>query len=107
MGQFTQVEIIIECHTDEDAKELKASLDKAEEQVQEMHDETVGLSIGEVSVDNTTVRVDLHSERYPNAEWQVEQILELCKRKHKALIEEFTADDVTATNMVYETDWDD
>jgi hypothetical protein len=107
MGRFTQVQILIECHTEEGAKEVANSLFGIEALVQEMHDESVGMSAEKPTVDGITVEMNLSSDRFPNAEWQAEQVLDVCKRKHKSLISEFTADDVTAENMIYETDWDD
>jgi len=59
-------------------------------------------SITDVDAYENDVFVKLCSNRYPNAEWQCEQILELVKDKFKSEVNTFTADVVVPENIIYE-----
>jgi len=100
MGQFTEAEIIISTKSNESAKTIAEQINNLDEYL-EANDIFGHTSITDVDVHGNEVYVKLCSDRYPNAEWQCEQILELVKNKFKLEVNTFTADVVVPETIIY------
>lgn len=107
MGQFTEGEIIIETKSEKSAEAIFLQIQKLDEYLKSKLDiEFSPTSVSDVDVDGETVYVKLSSERYPNAEWQCQQILEMVKDLFKGQLDSFSADLTSPENIIYE-DFDD
>jgi len=106
MGQFTEGEIIIETKSEKSALSIAEQIQNLDEYIKSKLDTEFNTSVSDVDVSDSTVYVKLHSERYPNAEWQCQQILGLVKDKFKSEVYTFSADLTVPENIIYE-DFDD
>ena len=107
MGQFTEGEIIIETKSEKSAEAISVQIQNLDEYLKSKLDtEFSPTSVSDVDVSGETVYVKLHSERYPNAEWQCQQILEMVKDLFKGQLDSFSADLTSPENIIYE-DFDD
>ena len=103
MGQFTEGEIIIETKSEKSAEAIFLQIQKLDEYLKSKLDtEFSPTSVSDVDVSGETVYVKLSSPRYPNAEWQCQQILELIKDKFKGEVYTFSADLTVPENIIYE-----
>jgi len=101
MGQFTEGEIIIEANSEESAKAIAEQINNLDEYIRTKTDEPFSTSVTDVDSDDSTVYVKLCSDRFPNAEWQMQQILEMCKDLFKGQFNCFTADYTVPENLIY------
>lgn len=106
MGQFTEGEIIIETKSEKSAEAIFLQIQKLDEYLKSKLDTEFSTSVSDVDVSGETVYVKLHSERYTNAEWQCQQILEMVKDLFKGQLDSFSADLTSPENIIYE-DFDD
>ena len=106
MGQFTDGEIIIETKSEKSAEAIFLQIQNLDEYIKSKLDTPFSTSVSDVDVSGETVYVKLNSEKYSNAEWQCQQILELVKDKFKGEIYTFSADLTSPENIIYE-DFDD
>ena len=102
MGQFTEGEVIIESKSKESADAIAEQIQNLDEYIKSKNDKPFGTSIHEIDVHDSTVYVKLSSGRYPNAEWQCQQILELVKDKFKTEVYTFSADLIVPETVIYE-----
>ena len=102
MGQFTEGEIIIEANSKESAEAIAEQIQKLDEYISIKNDQPFSTSVTDIDADDTTVYVKLCSERFPNAEWQMQQILEMCKDLFKGQFNYFTADYTVPENLIYQ-----
>jgi len=102
MGQFTEGEIIIEANSKESAEAIADQIQNLDEYIKSKTDQPFGTSVHEIDVDGTSVYVKLSSGRYPNAEWQCQQIFEMVKDLFKGQIDSFTADLIVPENVIYQ-----
>jgi len=105
MGQFTEAEIIISTKSEKSAEAIAEQIQNLDEYL-DSKGNGGHTSVTDVDVDGIFVYVKLCSDRYPNAEWQCQQILELVKDKFKSEVNTFTADVTVPENIIYE-DFDD
>ncbi len=106
MGQFTEGEIIIETKSEKSAEAIFVQIQNLDEYIKSKVDTEFTTSVSDIDVSGETVYVKLSSDRYSNAEWQCEQILELVKDKFKSEVYTFSADLTSPENIIYE-DFDD
>jgi hypothetical protein len=102
MGQFTEGEIIIEANSKESAEAIAEQIQKLDEYISIKNDQPFSTSVTDIDADDSTVYVKLCSERFPNAEWQMQQILEMCKDLFKGQFNCFTADYTVPENLIYQ-----
>ena len=102
MGQFTEAEIIIEAKSEKSAEAIAEQIQNLDEYIKSKLDTPFNTSVTDIDASGSTVYVKLCSERYQNAEWQCQQILELVKDKFKGQIDSFTADVSVPENIIYE-----
>ena len=103
MGQFTEGEVIIVAKTKKTANAIFNEVSKLDEYITSKSDQPFSTSITDIRIDDDCVYIKLSSDRYPNAEWQCEQILELVKEKFENKLSSFTADLTVPENIIYET----
>ena len=106
MGQFTEGEIIIETKSEKSAEAIADQIQNLDEYIKSKLDTPFNTSVSDVDVSGETVYVKLSSERYSNAEWQCQQILELVEDKFKGDVHTFSADLTVPENIIYK-DFDD
>jgi hypothetical protein len=102
MGQFTEGEIIIEANSEVSADAIAEQILKLDEYIKSKTDQPFGTSVHEVDSDGTSIYVKLSSGRYPNAEWQCQQIFEMTKDLFKGQFNSFTADLIVPENVIYQ-----
>lgn len=102
MGQFTEGSIIIECNSEKSAEEIFNAICNLDEYIAKKLDgQPFSTTITDTSYSDTSVYVSLCSDRYPNAEWQCQQIFELVKEDFKGKIYHFEADLTVPENVIY------
>ena len=110
MGVFTEGRITACFDTIETANEFKVLAENFEDYlVGFLGNKNFSISINDVTIDedDVIVYVNLCSDRYPNAQWQCEQIFEMGKRRFGDNMYEFTADLICPENIIYWTNDDD
>jgi hypothetical protein len=102
MGQFGIVELVIECNGDEIAENIADNLEeKVTEFIKTKEDRPFTFFIDDISGVGATIEVRITSNRYQNAEWQGEQILEYLKEKHKGEFYEVSGEITTPETYLY------
>jgi len=89
MGQFTEGDVTVVALTEESANKIADQIQNLDEYIKSKTDEPFGTSVHDIDVDDTCVYVRLNSGRYPNAEWQCNQILEMKKTYSKERLNMF------------------
>lgn len=102
MGQFTEGDVTIVAHTEESANKIAEQIHNLDEYIKGKNSEPFSTSIHDIDSDGTCVYVSLSSGRYPNAEWQCKQILEMVKDLFKGELVSFSADLTVPENIIYE-----
>ena len=92
MGQFTEGDVTIVATSEKSAEAIADQIQILDEYIKTKTDEPFGTSIHDIDSDGTCVYVSLSSGRYPNAEWQCKQILEMVKDLFKGELVSFSAD---------------
>ena len=106
MGQFTEGDVTIHCNSPESADKIADQIQNLDEYIKSKSNEPFGTSVHNIDVDCEFVYVRLSSGRYPNAEWQCHQILEMVKDLFKGEVVNFTAD-LTVPENIINTDFDE
>jgi hypothetical protein len=110
MGVFTEGRITACFDEIEKAKEFIIIVENFEDYLEGyLGNKDFSVSIDEVTIDkdDMIVYVNLSSGRYPNAQWQCDQIFEMGKRKYKENMYEFSADLICPENIICWTNGDD
>ena len=102
MGQFTEGEVIITTKSKKSALAIAKQINNLDKYIKSKSKEPFHTSVSDVDVSDSDVYVKLCSDRYPNAEWQCQQILSLVKDKFKSEVNTFTADLTVPENIIYE-----
>jgi hypothetical protein len=106
MGQFTEGEIYIETDSNETADAVAEAIHNLDDYIKSKLDTPFSTSVHSIDGDETQIYVKLSSGRYPNAEWQCQQIFEMVKDLFKGKLYCFTADLIVPENIIY-ADFDD
>ncbi len=106
MGQFTEGDVTVVALTEESANKIADQIQNLDEYIKSKTNEPFGTSVHDIDCDGTCVYVRLSSGRYPNAEWQCQQILAMVKDLFKGQLESFSADLTVPENVIY-VDFDD
>ena len=102
MGQFTEGDVTIVANSQESADKIAEQIQNLDEYIKTKNDQPFSISISDVECDDVCVYVKLSSGRYPNAEWQCKQILDMVKDLFKGKLESFSADLTVPENIIYE-----
>lgn len=106
MGQFTEGNIQIVAKSKKSAKKIAEQIKKLDNYIATKSDKPFSTSVSSVELNGDSVDVVLYSERQPNAEWQLEQIFEMCKDLFKGELLSFVADYTCPENLIYQ-EWDE
>jgi hypothetical protein len=105
MGVFGQVEIIIECESDEVADQIADNLEAKVTKYVEENSEYEGfhLAFDDVDGGDTCVIVNISSGRVQNAEWQGTMVKEFLLANHKEDVISIRGEVTTPESYLY---WD-
>ena len=102
MGQFTEGDVTIVATSQESADKIAEQIQNLDEYIKTKTDEPFSTSIIEIDSSDECVYVTLNSGRYPNAEWQCQQLLAMVKDLFKGEVASFSADLTVPENIIYE-----
>ena len=102
MGQFTEGDVTIVAHTQESADKIAEQIKNLDEYIKTKTDESFSTGVHNIDVDETCIYVRLSSGRYPNAEWQCQQLLAMVKDLFKGEVTTFTADLTVPETIIHE-----
>ena len=106
MGMYGEVEIYATFKTEEQADKVGDNLqEKVTEYLKEKLDTPFHFFLSECDVDGSCIIIKIQSDRYQNAEWQGQQILDYMKTTEGLV--EFTADITMPENYLFWNEGDD
>jgi hypothetical protein len=106
MGNYTEISISVELETEEQAKRLEIigkgfARYMIERRAKQGKNDDFSVCIDNVEIDDCNVDLLLSSGREENAEWQAEQLFEICKEEFGKDLISFSAEMNVPTNIIY------
>ena len=102
MGQFTDGDVTIVANSQESADKIAEQIQNLDEYIKTKNDQPFSTNITDIDNSDECVYVRLNSGRYPNAEWQCQQLLEMVKDLFKGDVLSFTADLTVPETIIHE-----
>ena len=100
MGQFTDGDVTIVANSQESADKIAEQIQNLDEYIKTKNDQPFSTNITDIDASDVCVYVRLNSGRYPNAEWQCQQLLAMVKDLFKGELESFSADLTVPENII-------
>ena len=107
MGQYTQGKVRAIFATDEAAGNYADDVENFEDYLAKVMIKDFDTNIIDFETTGNEITIELDSMRYPNAEWQLEQLFEMAKAKYKEELEEFSADITSPETIIFYEKGDD
>tara|TARA_R110000824_G_scaffold314000_4_gene500854 strand:+ start:1624 stop:1950 length:327 start_codon:yes stop_codon:yes gene_type:complete len=101
MGQYTQGKVRAIFATDEAAGNYADDVENFEDYLAKVMIKDFDTNIIDFETTGNEITIELDSMRYPNAEWQLEQLFEMAKAKYKEELEEFSADILSPECIIF------